>query len=41
MGGSKDLGLSPGRLEVPLTWLGDVTDGADLEGSSEIQFQMC
>lgn len=41
MGESKDLALSPGRLEVPLTRLDEVTDGADLEGSSEIHFQTC
>lgn len=38
MGESKDLGLSAGRLEVPLTRLSEVTDGVDLEGSSEICF---
>ena len=41
MGESKDLALSPGRLEVPLTRLDKVTDGVDLEGSSEIHFQTC
>lgn len=34
---SEGFGLSPGRLELPLTQLRKVINGAGLEGTSEIQ----